>query len=267
MSGLQQAAEVAELDRARAEGFAVVQGDALAVLARLPSASVDAVITDPPYSSGGFTRGDRMAKPSTKYVKSTTFADFTGDNRDQRAYLAWCALWLSEALRVAKPGAPIAVFSDWRQLPTTTDALQAGGWVWRGLAVWDKTEGVRPRLGGFRAQAEFIAWGSAGAFEARDDVGALPGVFRVPVRQADRHHLTGKPTELMRQLVRVCPVGGLVLDPFAGSGTTAVAAVLEGRRCLGVELAAGNVEIARRRADEAAREARGVALALAASGA
>lgn len=44
------------------------------------------------------------------------------------------------------------------------------------------------------------------------------------VRKADKHHMTGKPTDPMWQLVRICEEGGLVLDQFAGSGTTLVAA-------------------------------------------
>jgi site-specific DNA-methyltransferase (adenine-specific) len=69
----------------------------------------------------------------------------------------------------------------------------------------------------------------------------------VPVRQADKHHMTGKPTELMRALVRPVLPGGLVLDPFAGSGSTGVAALLEGRRFLGIEREAEYVRIARDR--------------------
>jgi DNA modification methylase len=58
-------------------------------------------------------------------------------------------------------------------------------------------------------------------------------------------HPTVKPLELMRWLVRLlCPPGGLVLDPTAGSGTTGAAAVLEGRRFVGIELEAAYVEIA-----------------------
>ena len=67
----------------------------------------------------------------------------------------------------------------------------------------------------------------------REDVGCLWGVVREPVRTADKHHITGKPTPVMQQLVRICPRGGLVLDPFAGSGTTGVAALLEDRRFIG----------------------------------
>ena len=62
------------------------------------------------------------------------------------------------------------------------------------------------------------------------------------------HHPTVKPVALMRWLVRlVTPAGGVVLDPFTGSGTTGVAAVQEGRRFIGCEREAEYVEIARRR--------------------
>lgn len=57
-----------------------------------------------------------------------------------------------------------------------------------------------------------------------------------PVSKADKHHLTGKPTALMRQLVRICETGGQILDPFAGSGTTLVAAGLEGYAWAGIEI-------------------------------
>lgn len=106
-------------------------GDTLAVLAELETGSVDALITDPPYSSGGMVRSDRMAKTSTEYVQSDSanqsLTDFSGDNRDQRAYAQWMALWLTEASRVVNPGGVALLFTDWRQLPSTTDALQAGG--------------------------------------------------------------------------------------------------------------------------------------------
>jgi site-specific DNA-methyltransferase (adenine-specific) len=226
------------------------QGDALAILRSMPSESVDAVITDPPYSSGGFTRGDRSATTTTKYTLTGTQVerpDFAGDNRDQRSFAYWCSLWLGECLRVAKPGAPLCVFTDWRQLPSTTDAIQCGGWLWRGLVVWDKTEACRPAMGRFAAQCEFIVWGTAGPSPDREDVGCLWGVVREAVRQSDKHHITGKPTAVMQQLVRICPPGGTVLDPFAGSGTTGVAALLEGRRFIGMEITDEYAGIARDR--------------------
>ena len=63
------------------------------------------------------------------------------------------------------------------------------------------------------------------------------------------HHPTVKPLALMRYLCRLTatPTGGVVLDPFMGSGTTGVAAIQEGRRFIGVELDPQYCEIARRR--------------------
>lgn len=95
--------------------WCVLRGEALSVLSCLPDECVDALITDPPYSSGGATRGDRMASTTTKYVTSgqtLVRPDFLGDNRDQRSFMAWCTLWLAEALRVCRSGAPACVFSD-----------------------------------------------------------------------------------------------------------------------------------------------------------
>lgn len=230
--------------------WTIHHGDALDVLRGMPDASVDAVITDPPYSSGGAFRGDRMASTTLKYVQTgvkVARADFTGDNRDQRAFGYWSALWLSECLRIAKPGAPLCVFTDWRQLPTTTDAVQAGGWIWRGIVPWNKTEAARPQLGRFRSQCEYVVFASNGPMGDGSDVGALPGFFEAVVAQSDKHHISGKPTAIMQEIARICPPGGTILDPFAGSGTTLVAALMEGRSAIGVERSADYIEIARAR--------------------
>ena len=66
--------------------------------------------------------------------------------------------------------------------------------------------------------------------------------------KARNHHPTVKPTDLMRYLCRlVTPPGGVVLDPFTGSGSTGKAALLEGFRFVGIEREAEYVEIARAR--------------------
>lgn len=211
-------------------------GDALAVLASLPDGCVDAVISDAPYSSGGQFRGDRAASTNVKYVRSDSSSQelrvFPGDNRDQRSYAYWCALWLGEALRVTRPGGAIVLFTDWRQLPVTTDALQSGGWVWRGIVPWAKPD-PRPQKGRFAAACEYAVWGSNGPMPVEGD--CLPGFFQVRAPR-DREHQTQKPVEIMRALARICPLGGTVLDPFMGSGTTGVGAVLEGRCFAGIEI-------------------------------
>ena len=127
------------------------------------------------------------------------------------------------------------MFTDWRQLPTTTDIMQAAGWVWRGVVVWDKTAGIRPNAGRFRQQAEFVLWGSSGPMVHDLTATCLNGVFtHAPFR--GKEHIAGKPVKLMRDLMQIVPPGGVVLDPFMGSGTTGIAAVAEGRSFVGIEI-------------------------------
>lgn len=231
------------------DGIAILHGEALSTLLALPDETRFSIIaTDPPYSSGGAFRGDRALPVETKYVSSGALElrpTYGGDNRDQRSFFAWCSLWLSAAYRLAAPGALAAVFTDWRQLPTITDALQAGGFVWRGIVAWDKTEGSRPRLGGYRAQCEYVAWGSAGPMASEGVAGC--GLWRGTAPKGDRAHQAEKPVDLMKALLRVVPAGGLVLDPFCGSGTTLVAARDVGLRAIGIELDEQHCETAARR--------------------
>lgn len=213
-------------------------GDALEVLNALPEGFCDGVITDPPYSSGGAFKGDRAIDTKSKYLSSSSgnhekTVDFGGDSRDQRAFHFWSTLWAAAALRVAKPGAPALFFTDWRQLPVSTDYLQAGGWIWRGVVPWVKKT-YRPQMGRFGAQCEYVVWGSAGAMPIDRGVGCLPGFFEFSY-PSERQHVTQKPVDLMEAMVGIVEPQGLVLDPFMGAGTTGVAAVQTGRRFIGVE--------------------------------
>lgn len=97
-----------------------------------------------------------------------------------------------------------------------------------------------------------MARGSGGA-EPRADTGSAARFFYCAKasktdRGEDNNHPTVKPTDLMRYLCRlVTPPGGVVLDPFMGSGSTGKAAILEGFRFIGVERDPAYLEIARRR--------------------
>ena len=120
------------------------------------------------------------------------------------------------------------------KIPAMTLALQWAGWTWRGVAVWDKVAS-RPQKGRFRQQSEYIVWGSNGKMPLERNVGCLPGVFRYPNPQ-NRIHVTEKPLQLMRDVVQICEPGGRILDPFAGAGTTVLAAVQEGYEAVGIEM-------------------------------
>lgn len=233
------------------DGITLYHGESLGILRYLPGDSFDAVISDPPYSSGGLTRSDRSQDPEKKYQQTGVDlirASFSGDNRDGRSWCYWSALWISECLRLVRESGKCLMFTDWRQLPTASDAMQAGGFVWRGVISWDKGEGARaPHTGYFRHQCEYLVWGTRGVSKAADWGGPWPGSYRFTVRQDDKFHLTGKPTELLRSLVECVPCGGSILDPFGGSGTTGVAAKLNGRKCVLIEQEKQNCEIAANR--------------------
>ncbi|WP_394793114.1 DNA-methyltransferase [Armatimonas sp.] len=224
------------------------------LLSGFSSASVDAVITDPPYCSGGLTATERSRVPSLKYVQSrqkTHWVDFEMDTLDQNAWASFTYQWLKETRRIAKEGAPLLIFTDWRQLPLLTTLVQWSGWRWLGIAAWDKTEACRPQMGRFAAQAEYIVWGAKGRLPAKRHVGALPGVFRHRVESVNKkQHLTGKPLALMEELLKIVEPGGMVLDPFAGSGTTLLAAKRLGLTAQGIELSPHYYQVAKKRLEE-----------------
>ena len=220
-------------------GAKIIHSDVLHVLPTLPDDLFGGIITDPPYASGAATQTGKQQSTGKKYSSmkgDNPFPDFEGDSKDQRSWTHWMAEWLTEARRVCVPGAPICMFIDWRQLPSMTDALQWSGWIWRGILAWDKTNS-RPQRGRFRQQAEFVVWGSNGHMPADRAAPVLPGVFRQAMpSMVKRRHQTEKPLEVMREIVKIVEPGGIILDPFAGAGTTVLAAHLEGYHAVGIEL-------------------------------
>ncbi len=230
----------------------VICGDCLEVMRAMNDNSVDAIITDPPYSSGGQYRGDRALPVATKYVQTdsvdTCRDDFTGDNRDQRSFLAWCTMWLTECRRITKSGGVVMVFSDWRQLPTMTDAIQCGGWVWRNLATWWKP-GIRMQRGRFSSSAEYIIYGSNGPVTLGEC--SPQNVFSfAPVRGKDKEHLAEKPAGVLRLLVGLTPRGATIMDPFSGSGVTLAVCKDLGRHFIGIEINPDYCKIAEKRIQE-----------------
>ncbi|MYW03363.1 site-specific DNA-methyltransferase [Streptomyces sp. SID3343] len=234
--------------------YALHRGDALSVLSGLPDESVDALVTDPPYNSGGRTSMDRTTRSArSKYTSEKGgLPDFGDENKDQRSFTRWMTEILRESYRVTVPTGTAIVFIDWRQLPSLTDAMQMAGWTWRGVAAWHKPAS-RPQKGRIKQSCEFIVWGSKGAVDASRNPVYLPGLYTASQPRKDRKHITQKPLSVMRELVTLCPPGGVVLDPFAGSGTTGVAALMEGRRFIGVEYSPQYADIAEARLAEAAQ--------------
>ena len=225
-------------------GIVIYHGDCFDVLHEL--SGIGAVVTDPPYSSGGAFRGDRTQRTVTKYVNSDAAAyrpEFAGDNRDQRSFVVWCSMWMSATRRACVQGAPFLCFSDWRQLPSTTDAVQAGGWVWRNIGTWWKP-GCRMQKGRFSASAEYVVYATNGP--AAEGAGSPQNVFSCKI-DSERDHIAQKPLPVMGWLMALVPPGALVLDPFMGAGGSLEMAKKWGLNAIGIDVDERYCEIAAKR--------------------
>lgn len=223
-------------------------GDALEVLASLETASLDAILTDPPYCSGGYLEAQKSTPAQGlrgATVKAAGFRWFAGDQMGTAGLAALLRAVLIEGRRLLRPDRSAFVFTDWRMVPTMAPIIESSGFRYRNLLVWDKGNAG---LGvGFKPAHELVMEFTNGATEYQ----ALDGqnVLRVPrVVAAEKEHGAQKPVALLSTILRiVVPAGGTVCDPFVGSGSTLRAAKNLGLRAVGIELDEANCEIAVRR--------------------
>jgi site-specific DNA-methyltransferase (adenine-specific) len=220
--------------------FTLYHNDFREVAAMIPAGSVAAVITDPPYGSGGFTVNDLRKSSKTKYVNSRssyqkTLPDIDGESVHPKAWEGLMQAACTVARRVLAEGGILAMFIDWRNKPALQGIVEASGLTLRGSVVWDKGPAARPMKNGFRNQAEYLLWATKGAMPARQDTVYLPGVLRHTTMTTGKVHITQKPLALMESIIPICPPGGVVFDMFMGAGTTGVAALKHGRRFIGCE--------------------------------
>lgn len=235
----------------------VVRGDAVAVLSAVPEASVDLVLTDPPYCSGGFTETERTSSDCqglrSEAIRDGRFEWFGGDNMTTAGVCDLMRRVAVAADRAVKPEGSFICFCDWRLFEHLSPAMQSAGWRLRNLLVWNK--GSIGLGTGFRPQHELLIHLTrlSPRFYAHD-LGNVLDAKRV--RSQERDHPTEKPVSLLRDLIRVAsPPGGIVLDPFCGSGSTLRAALSLGRLAVGGDKAAGYVDVSAERLDLGARPA------------
>ena len=224
-----------------ADGITLIVGHAtaghIADVAAAQAGPSAVVVTDPPYCSGGWqhARTGSQGKKNTANIRP-----LLGDRLSSRG---WQTL-IAEPLRLLDPAAAL-VFHDWRMTPEMWDALEGlAGLAVRSLIVWDKQN---PGLGlGWRGQHELITFAASDRWTWPSRWGGAPNVIRRP-REQHRHHTTQKPLAVMADLIGNLPDRLPIIDPFAGSGTTLIAAARDGRRTVGIErdAAAADAALAR----------------------
>ena len=233
----------------------ILRGDCLKVLPTLPRESVDLVVADPPYNIGVDYGNGKKA-----------------DRRDD--YWGWCERWIGWCYRALKPTGSLWIISGQEHGAEIDIAIQRAGMTMRNRITWHETFGVychgkfgrtsRPIFyatkspKGFTFNREAVTVPSARQEKYGDRRAAPGGKIMGDVWQINRvcgtfkERVKGVPTQLPVELVqRIIGVssnpGDIVLDPFAGSGTSLVVAKAMGREAIGIELNPDYAAIASRR--------------------
>jgi len=205
----------------------VINGNCIEELKKLKSESVDLLLTDPPYAINieKAHTFDRMTH------KDTGFND--GD------FETWDLLdkAFPEMYRVMKVNTHGFVFFGIDKFLTVKNLLEKHGfWVHPLPLIWDKGSGSYPGQGTtFVHSYEVFFHIMKGRKKLNGNSKDLFTIKRVP--EPNKWHVNQKPTELLRDLIKLTSTpGDLVLDPFAGSGATLIAAKETSRRAIGIEL-------------------------------
>lgn len=225
-------------------GITLYHGKAEDVLPVLPDASVQLIATDPPYGIDCTKVGSGTGGKGTYHRFTTPNASrIEGDKLPEGA-------WLAQCFRVLADGGVLYSFSRWDVDREWHTLIEAAGFAVKNRIVWAKSHfGSGDLSGAFGFQYESLWRAARGRPRIR---GKRTGdVWHDAWTECIRHgklHPFEKPVELLeRAILADSDEGATVLDPFAGSGTTLVAAKSHGRRAIGVEVRERYCEVAANR--------------------
>lgn len=219
---------------------------------RVDDASIDCVLTDPPYGIDvdlEETLGATTAVSHTGVVENDGFEEAVALFQDVAAELS----------RVLVPDGHIYVFASWKTYDLFRDILSNHGFPVRNCLVWTKSNvNNQPHLGSegryYGTRHEFVLF--AGGDGARPLRRLESDVQHHPMSVEGLTHPTQKPLSLIETLLtNSTRKGETILDPFMGSGTTAVAAIQNDREYIGFEIDEENYRsVIERRISEAKRQ-------------
>jgi site-specific DNA-methyltransferase (adenine-specific) len=256
------------------DNFVLYHGDSLSILAQLPENSIDMIFADPPYnlSNGGFSvhAGKMVSVNKGDWDKSKGFKD------DYDFHFRW----LEACRRVLKPNGTLWVSGTYHSIYQCGHALQALGYHILNDISWFKPN-ASPNLSCrfFTASHETIIWArkdkkgkhtfnyeTMKTKEWPDDFFKNSGkqmrsvwhipetedIWTVGTPKKDEKtfgkHPTQKPLELLKRIVLASTnKGNIILDPFAGSSTTGIAAILNGRKFVGIDTTKDFLELSKKR--------------------
>jgi DNA modification methylase len=212
----------------------MAQADSRDLIKKVPTASVDFILTDPPYNLNGYSTGD---------IKMGWRKHFNNDVAEWDSEEFKPGEWVSEFQRILKPTGNIFAFTSYNLLGKWHEVFDPVFDTFQ-FMVWHKTNPTpKLRRAGFLNSCELIVcmWnkGHTWNFSKQSE---MHNFIETPIcmgreRLKDPSHPTQKPLRVLRRLLEIASKpGDLVFDPFMGVGSTGVAALELGRRFLGVEL-------------------------------
>jgi len=217
-------------------------GDALVILRQLPDESVDMILTDPPFMISQDVTIKRASH--YKYKGKDILLDFGEWDKqwsDDDAYLDWCKVWLKECVRVLKDYKHLLFFFDKRKISYVWEYLEGLGMVGRSPLFWIKSNPCpQARKVSFMKATEMCLWFTKkevrqGYFNWQ--LGQHPDYVVAPIPTHGRIHPTQKAEKPLEVWIKyLTGEGDVILDPFAGSGTTLVVAKRLNRRFIGIEI-------------------------------
>ena len=210
-------------------------GDCMDLMPKIPSESIDVVLTSPPYNLRN-TTGKNRGSSAWKQSKIMEYGfDGHSDDMPHDQYVEWQRACLSEMWRLIKPTGAIFYNHKWR--------VQAGLWQDRAdivdgfpvrqIIIWDRMGGYNNNWGYFIPAYEVIYLIVKPEFKLNPKGNHYTNIWRIsPERQND--HPAPFPEEIPRRVIKATDPQ-IVLDPFLGSGTTAKVADGMGRQWIGIE--------------------------------
>lgn len=223
--------------------YSITTNDFESFLTGLEKGSVDLILTDPPYA---ISRNSGFRNIGKKSVERFAVSMDFGDWDQQEISLSALA---HNAYRTLRKGGTAIVFYDVWKITKLAEALTNAGFVQLRLIEWMKTNPVPINsrvnyLTNAREMAVLAVKGGKPTFNGVYD----NGVYSFPIPRGKRLHPTQKPLRLLRELVKKHSYkGDLIVDPFLGSGTTAIATCENDRTFKGCDADANYVSIAQKR--------------------
>jgi modification methylase len=203
----------------------------------LPAESIEVVVTSPPYNLKNSTGNGMKDGRSGKWANAALlngYADYH-DCLPHDEYVAWQRACLTEMMRVIKKDGAIFYNHKWRVqgglLQDRSDIV--AGFPVRQIIIWKRRGGINFNAGYFLPTYEVIYLIAKPDFKLSPKANAQGDVWEIP-QARDNEHPAPFPVELAHRCI-ASTMGGVVLDPFMGSGTTALAAEILNREWIGSE--------------------------------